>query len=268
MRRREKQTRARRWREWRRRGIIAAGVAVVALAITGGVALMLALRDNPSGPRAVIVDQLALTDPNPDFINDTKQKLKDAGYRVDYVPTERVTVDYYRALPGKGYKLIILRSHAAEQISKDKDTGAVTTIGDAALFTAEAYSPSEHVPDQYKAVLGIGSIPQAPQLGQLFTISPAFVTREAHGTFAGSIIVLMGCAGLKTETLARSFIGKGASEFISWDEAVTAEHTDKATTALLGHLVGDGLSGEQAVARTMSDVGPDPQLGGRLRSYP
>jgi hypothetical protein len=268
MRRREKQARARRWREWRRWGIAAGGVTVLALAITGAVALAMALHKGPSGPRAVIVDQLALTDPNDDFIADTKRRLKDAGYRVDYVPTERVTVDYYRALPGKGYKLIILRSHAAEQISKDKDTGAVKTIGDAGLFTAEAYSANEHVNDQYKAILGIGTIPQAPQLGQLFTITPAFVASEAHGTFDGSIVVLMGCAGLKTESLARAFVGKGASEFISWDEAVTAEHTDKATTALLGHLLGDGLPGAEAVAKTMADVGPDPQLGGRLRAYP
>jgi len=268
MRRKERQTRARRWREWRRWGIAAGSVAAIALTITGAIALATVLHKGPSGPRAVIVDQLALTDPNTDFIDDTKQKLKDAGYRVDYVPTEGVTVDFYRALPAKGYKLIILRSHAAEQISKDKDTGAVTTIGDAALFTAEPYSAVEHVNDQYKAILGIGSIPQAPQLGQLFTISPAFVASAARGTFDGSIIVLMGCAGLKTESLARAFVSKGASEFISWDEAVTAEHTDRATTALLGHLLNDGLPGAEAVAKTMADVGPDPQLGGRLRAYP
>jgi hypothetical protein len=268
MRRREKQARVRRWREWRRWGIAAGGLAILALVIAGAVTLTMTLRKGPTGLRAVIVDQLALTDENDDFVTRTKQELKDAGYHVDYVPTQRVTVDFYRALPGKGYKLIILRSHAAEQILKNKDTGAVTTIGDAALFTAEPYSPVEHVDDQYKAILGIGTIPQAPQLGQLFTISPAFMESEARGTFRGSTIVLMGCAGLKTETLARAFVARGASEFISWDDSVTAEHTDKAATALLGHLLSDGLPGAEAVAQTMADVGPDPQFGAKLRAYP
>ena len=57
----------------------------------------------PSGgasgpPRAVIVDQLALTDENSAFVDQASQLLGDAGYQVDYVPQTNVTVDFYRGL--------------------------------------------------------------------------------------------------------------------------------------------------------------------------
>ncbi len=251
-----------------RRGALV-GVTVAALAgVLVASGFVLTRQDGPSRPKAVIVDELALTDENAAFIADTTQQLEAAGYRVDYVPPAKVTVDFYRALPGRGYKMVVLRSHAAEQITRDAGTGSVTTVGDAGLFTGETYSKTSYLPDQYKSVLGVGSIPQVPNNVQWFTVIPQFISGETKGNFGGATVVLMGCAGLKTETLARAFVGKGASQFISWDDAITAEHTDRATAALLHHLLAGQLPPKEAVAQTMAEIGPDPEFGGRLRSYP
>jgi hypothetical protein len=267
--RKERSARRRRTGIWQIRFVSAAAITVACLIAAGVAAAYLIYKDTGSGrPRAVIVDQLAITDPNQPFVDKATQQLKDAGYDVDYRGPEGVTVDYYRSLPGRGYKVVVLRSHAAEQVERDKTTGETRTLGDAALFTDEPYNTTAHLADQYASVLGIGTIPQVPMQPQLFTVPPVFVASQTKGQFDGTIVVLMGCAGLKTDGLAKAFISKGASQFISWDNPVTAAHTDKATTDLLQHLLGDGVSAKEAVARTMADVGPDPDLGARLLSYP
>ncbi len=79
---------------------------------------------------------------------------------------------------------------------------------------------------------------------------------------------MMGCEGLLTDTTARAFIERGAETYISWDETVTAAHTDAATSALLEHLLIDGLSPAEAVERTMAELGPDPVFESRLLAYP
>src|SRR5207253_4757483 len=84
----------------------AALVCVVAVLVVG--AIVGAWWVWPSGgangpPRAVIVDQLALTDENSVFVDEASQLLADAGYQVDYVPQTNVTVDFYRGLAKRGY---------------------------------------------------------------------------------------------------------------------------------------------------------------------
>ena len=78
----------------------------------------------------------------------------------------------------------------------------------------------------------------------------------------------MGCSGLKTDDLAQAFIARGASQLVSWDQPVTAAHTDEATSELLSDLLAKKLGMRQAVASTMAKVGPDPSYGARLAVYP
>ncbi len=117
-------------------------------------------------------------------------------------------------------------------------------------------------------MIGVGWNPDVPDSPHLFTVMPAFITSEARGRFGGTTIVLMGCAGLKTDAMARAFVSKEAGEFISWDTQVSADHTDKATIALLRHLVGERLPAADAVAKTMDEVGADPSFGARLAYFP
>ncbi len=98
-------------------GVIAAVFAAGALAyvlFSGGG------DSEPDGPlRAAIVDQLDLTFPNQLFREEATRTLEAAGYEVEYIPGEQVTVDYYRELPTHGYDLIVLRIHAARNETDD-----------------------------------------------------------------------------------------------------------------------------------------------------
>jgi hypothetical protein len=88
------------------------------------------------------------------------------------------------------------------------------------------------------------------------------------GDFDGATIVMMGCEGLLNDSTAKAFIKRGASSYISWDETVSATHTDAAGERLLELLVTDGLSPTDAAAETMKELGPDPAFGSTLLAYP
>ncbi len=127
-----------------------AGAALLLVAGVAGLTLLgLSSRDTPSGPRAVIIDQLAITDPDPDFISSAATQLKSAGYKVDYYRPDEVTVELYRDLPSRGYKVIIIRSHATSSIGvADLSNGTIgggrsQSVG---LFTNELYRNDAYCP--------------------------------------------------------------------------------------------------------------------------
>ncbi|MEX0785112.1 MAG: hypothetical protein WD939_00600, partial [Dehalococcoidia bacterium] len=100
-----------------------------------------------------------------------------------------------------------------------------------------------------------------------FGIAAGFI-RDGGADYDGARIIMMGCEGLLTDSTAEAFIDRGAEAYISWDETVSATHTDAATSRLLQHLLVDELPVSEAVARTMADVGPDPSYGSSLAVYP
>jgi hypothetical protein len=237
-------------------------IAMLAVWLTGSLG-----GDTPAPQRAVIVDQLAVTDPNPEFVRRATKTLQDAGYAVDYMPKEAVDVELYRILPKLNYSMVILRSHSAayavlQQGSNKQDFRGV------ALFTNEPYDKTKHVQEQRSYQVTMASYPDAPADERFFSIDPRFVASAMQGQFHGTTIILMGCAGLSTDDLARAFIARGASRFVSWDRDVTAEHTDKATEQLIKHLAAEHAPVDAAVLRTNIEVGPDPSFGSLLLAYP
>lgn len=216
--------------------------------------------------RAVIVDQLDLTFPNQDFRDQTTATLEAAGYVVDYVPGVDVTVDYYRDLPTHDYDLVLLRSHVARLGEASSERPALAEI-----FTSEPYSTSEHVWEREQGYIGgvaynddgSGNFDEA-----YFGIGPAFVLERMNGRFDGTTIVLMGCSGLFSEVMAEAFIRKGADAFVSWNDLVSAQHTDAATLNLVERMVVDELSVADATKATMAELGPDPYYESTLLSYP
>src|SRR3989344_6036702 len=62
-------------------------------------------------PRAVIIDQLNDELPSKYFHQKATEYLKNAGYEVDIVTTSDVTVDFYKNLPQKNYKIVVVRTH-------------------------------------------------------------------------------------------------------------------------------------------------------------
>jgi len=60
------------------------------------------LQPSHAGSRAVLIDELSSTIPDPSFIVETQFTLSKAGYSLDYVAPDDVTVAYFASLPLKG----------------------------------------------------------------------------------------------------------------------------------------------------------------------
>ena len=220
--------------------------------------------NNPtSQPKAAIVDHLSLTAPNQTFIQKATNTLEQAGYAVDYYPGGRVTVEFYRNLPTHDYRLIILRVHSTA--AELEDEGFIETP--VCLFTSEAHTTSKYFLDQWfgRIVQVSYTMPAPPYY---FGIMPEFVTSSMNGRFPDSIIIMMGCEGLNNTKMAEAFIQKGVEVYIGWKGAVSASHTDQATTQLLQQLIIEKQTIKKAVTETMKEVGPDPAYASLLLYYP
>ncbi|MDO8612178.1 MAG: hypothetical protein Q7R32_05065 [Dehalococcoidia bacterium] len=243
----------------------AAAIAVIVLLVGGGLLLAgLLPGGDDDGPRtAAIVDQLSLTQPNPDFIEHATDILERAGFVVDYYRGEQVTVDFYRGLPKLGYDAIILRVHSG-QLWLDAGEGVVTQEPYVSLFTGEPYSESKYLEEQRRARV-VEAVYNEGEGTPIFAVAAPFIKHSMEGEFEGTLIVMMGCEGFGSDGAARAFLARGASAFISWDKQVSAEHTDAATERLLEKMLVERLPVEDAVAQTAAEVGPDPAYGAQLK---
>ncbi len=247
----------------RTRLIELAGLAVIVSTIAVlGWFLFFQGDDGPSGPpRAVIVDQLSLTFPNQDFVDEATSKLEQAGYEVDYFSGEEVTVDLYRQLPERNYDMVIFRVHSARIEGEYQGK----PLDDAVLFTNEPYNDTDYLDEQIEPRLTIAYTHEgAPEY---FGITADFVEFSMRGNLDDAVVIMMGCEGLAAERTAEAFTTIGADNYISWSDTVSATHTDASTSRLLDFLLVDGLSPQDAVAQTTAELGPDPTYDSVLRNY-
>jgi len=247
-----------------RRVVVPALLVVVAALVAA--AVVFGRSGGEPGPlRAAIVDQLELTVPNPEFVASGTSILEEAGYAVDYYPGKEVTVEFYRSLPARGYDLIILRTHSG-LVAREDGPGFTDK---AVLFTANPYNPQTDLArlrvDDRPRLASVAYEVRVPPF--YLGIKPEFVAESMQGDFDGATVILMGCDLLRGKSMAEAFIQRGAGEVVGWDRSVTAEHTDAATERLLQHMVVDGLSTKEAVARTMQELGPDPAFDSQLLFY-
>jgi hypothetical protein len=236
--------------------VLLAGIASAAVLLGRGG------EESADAKTAVIVDQLSLTQPNPDFVSSARSLLGEAEYLVDYFPGEQVTVDLYRGLPQHDYDMIILRVHAGITTEVDVSSGERAETEYVSLFTGEPYSPGKYPEEELDRLGRARYYEGAPPL---FGIGPEFVTKSMEGTFDDSLIIMMGCDGLRSQKTAQAFLDKGAGGFVSWSQPVSADHTDTATLQLLERLLVDEQSTAEAVRQTAAEVGPDPAYEGELR---
>jgi hypothetical protein len=220
------------------------------------------------GPRAVYVDQLGATYPNEALATEARTLLESAGYSVDYVPPRDVDVDFYRGLPGRGYDLVVLRTHLARlQPTWTNVNGAriAGTTPKSSLFTNERFIATKHRDDI--DALRLYSV-RTEEIGAptYFGISPAFMQQSTRGAFNGATVLIMGCGGPGIEALAAAFASRGADDLISWDGLVSSEHNDRALIVALTSLLA-GSGADQAVAEVMREVGDDPFYASTLRAY-
>ncbi len=242
----------------------AAMVAALAVLGAAGVTASFVFWPSAGGDhtlRATIVDQLSLTFPNEQFVEDATAKLEAAGYEVDYVPGEDVTVNFYRRLPDRDYDVILFRSHADRLQAETKDGEQVDEV---ILFTSEAYSTERYGSDQAANNVVIARYRDGGD--PYFGIGAGFI--DGGSGYDDATIIMMGCEGLLSERTAAAFVDRGADLYISWSETVSAAHTDAATDVLLQYLLLDELPASDAVARTMAELGPDPTYGSELLIYP
>jgi len=240
----------------------------VAIAV-GIVAAVLVVRTSPtdegsSGSEeltAAIIDQLyAFDHPNQEFIERATDTLESYGFKVDLYQGDEVTVDLYRNLPRHGYEFIIFRTHSG--LIKAKGEKVIKT----SLFTSEGYSRIKYVREQLNEELVKASVGEGYPF--YFAIDSKFITNRMKGQFDGTIIIMTGCSGLYLDDLAQAFTDKGASTYVAWDHAVGVDYVDAATTALVENLCIEGLTIDEAVAKTMEEKGQDPDWGAVLKYYP
>lgn len=229
-------------------------------------------------PRAVIIDQLSEEFPNSFFYQEATEYLENAGYQVDVVTTKDVTVDFYKNLPEKNYKMVIVRTHGADSHQGDN----------VVLFTGERYQEDKYIQEQLfgqvtkaSPLLEVAYRPtndsesnwvivndtysylkssvQKEEKGEnaYFAISPKLVSDSMQGKFHDTIFVLGGCNTLANPSLANSLIKRGASVVIGWDNKVGNTDNDNAILYFLDSYLTKDLGIEQSLDYIRDAMNPD-----------
>lgn len=252
---------------WRFAALVAAVALAVALAFFLSPAKGLITSDSsPDVARAAILDQLYLTYPNDEFIAAATDRLEEDGFEVDLFQGREVTVELYRNLPKQDYDVVILRVHSGLVEEIDSTSGTETLTDYVSLFTGESFTPTRYVEEVKEGPIGVASSYDGGP--EYFGVGPTFIESSMNGEFDDTLVILMGCDGLRSDRTAQAFLNRGAASFVSWDQPVSAEHTDLATEVLLQHLYQGDRNLADAVELTMAEVGPDPVYDSKLLAYP
>ena len=206
----------------------------------------------PRHRKAALVDQIALVYPNPEFTEAAVAYLEEAGFSTDVYEGKEITVEFYRTLPAQGYQLILIRSHSTNILDENIPGGPVF------LFTSELYDKNRYVKEQLANRIGRAKLLYDEDSPLYFAIVAGFVRQDMKGRFDDTLIIIGGCQSLGTPDLAQALIGRGASAIIGWNDWVDLSHNDKAILHLLRSLTTEKLTLEQAMRKTMNEVGPDP----------
>jgi len=134
------------------------------------------------------------------------------------------------------------------------------------FFTGEEYSQDKYVLEQpvdegHQTMPSLGS-------ERLFAVGADFVNPFMKNRFRGSVVMVMGCDGIRSTDLTPAFIDNGAKVYVSWDGPVTLEHMNLAFSCLLRALIEEGMNPKEAVTRAMNTVGRDPDYNSSLTCFP
>jgi len=200
---------------------------------------------------AAIIDQVTIKSDlfNKDF-NDTATSIFNvSGFDVKYYPSDDVTVDFYKDLPSKGGKIIILRVHSSVRNESDFVD----------LFTSELHNKEKEI--RYSAEYGNQlSVAEFLITGdRYFAIGPTFVNFSVRGRFDSScVVVLMGCDSLNKTSMAEALIGRGAKVVIGWTRSVELEETDESTLDLLQCLLAEDPYTIQGAVKKVNETSHYP----------
>ena len=134
---------------------------------------------SPSQPKAAIIDQLYLLDPNPAFVAETTDVLESGGFAVDLWQGEEITVDFYRELPERGYSLIIFRVHSGILLSllHAQIVPSETTY----LFTGETYDKTRYQVEQLSD--RVSNAMMTTEYPLVFAVNSDFIREDMEGSF-------------------------------------------------------------------------------------
>jgi hypothetical protein len=253
------------------RAIGAVCAVLIAVVVIVGVAFSLRFAGLDSGRqerRAIIIDQLGITDPNPGFLRSATRDLLASGFEVEYVEWQAVSVDFFRSLPQNRYSLVIVRSHSAVSPGQPEGPSRDGRHGLLSLFTSERYLEDRHIKEQIGRTVNRVRL-QSPQREQAyFGVTSEFVRADMRGRLHGADVVLMGCDGMVGSDMPIALRERGAGTIVGWDGPVTADHTDNVVRRLIELVAREGVETDDAVRQTMSEVGPDPLHESHLVVFP
>lgn len=200
----------------------------------------------PESPSAIVFNPLSTSDDS----SKISTMLDESGYTVHEFKNGESTVTIFKQIP-PDTDLIVFRVHSSIH------NEAIW------LYTGEMYSNEKHQLDQLvdNIHMAKATIDQEP----VFSLGSGFFERYLP-TLDGSIVLVLGCDAAVTDELANVFLSKGASSYVSWDGPVSLEHTDKAFTVLIQHIL-RGETVETAVEHVKSTTGPDPYFHSSLICY-
>jgi hypothetical protein len=211
---------------------------------------------------AAILDQVAAYNVNEKLVDEVRDCLVSAGYRVEVFTGVQVSVDLYRKLPSREYDVIILRVHSTSTV--DLGQGRTASGAPVVLLTGEPYNPLTYAYEQTMGRVRAVKI----DAGTFFGVGPEFVSASMEGTFPGTLIIIAGCESMVNKDLAKALTARGASRIVGWTDSVTLDHNDKAITSLARNLFKKGLQVLEAIQATMNEIGKDPNSQASLVCYP
>ncbi|UCD96341.1 MAG: hypothetical protein JSV35_07605 [Candidatus Bathyarchaeota archaeon] len=182
------------------------------------------------GWSATIVDQLSI---KPEFTNESFSEdctllLNASGFDIEYYRGEEVTVNFYKTLPSRSGKILLLRAHSAVRDNTDWVD----------LFTSELFREGMYI--DLASTRQISRAQMSNDNKWYFSVGPTFVTDSVSGRFDPEcVIVLMGCNSLNTTTMAEALVSRGAKAVIGWTSWVSADYTDAFTWQLLNLLLAE-----------------------------
>jgi len=241
-------------------------------------------------PRAVIIDQLHNDIPGTSFQTKATELLTTAGYEVDVFTTDELLVDFYKKLPLMNYEFIVVRSHAIGSNGPNIDEDEPV-----AIFTGEKYRDDKYIHEQLSGQILKGApfqtsnVDVSVDLSQwnqsegaieistswefiddsdpYFLIGSKYVDEQMEGRFPNSVVVLAGCSTLSNPSLAKSFINRGASTVIGWDNLIENFNNDSTTLLVLENLLIKNMETQEAVQAAMELNGRSNQYKAKLSYY-
>ncbi|MDW8034276.1 MAG: hypothetical protein RMI79_05050 [Nitrososphaerota archaeon] len=199
--------------------------------------------------KTAIIDSIGLTRPNPEFIEEAKRILSEAGLSVDIYEGEKVTINLLRRI--SGYELLIFRTHSA----------VAQSDGYLYIFSAERYNRSGYKIEQLEGIVREAR-PFIEGEGPYFALRADQL--GGQGGLEETIIILMGCNGTNSQKTIKTLLIKGAKAIIAWNGYVDLNYTDKITLNLIKAVYAEAVSYPEAVKKLMEQHGPDPIYKSKL----